>query len=488
MGGVRGFLFTAIAVLSLGSSLTQAHELPKLPKDFYWGVSTAAHCIEGNNDRNDFWDWENLPPQCDKNGCACTTNNCVKSGIALDHWNRMIEDADLIADLGVNQYRMSIEWSRIEPEEGQFDREAIAHYRRFFEKLQSRGVSPFVTLQHFTVPRWFRAQGGWLYPKAHKVFARFAARAVREFGDLVPYWVTINEPFVHLGGGYVMGLTPPSLPTPRVFKANNGTSNDYLGGKTPTAEDFQRMVAPSRALIRTHAAAYRAMHLQADKSGYTIQVGLAHHMRVFQAARNHNLGDQVMTNVLDQLWNWTFSDAVTTGKMSISIPFYFNHSEDIPEAKGTQDFFGLNYYTRDRVKLQWGKSMAPMVDLFFTPGREKSMLGWDIYPEGLTELLVRIKDRIPGLPILITENGIATLDEEQRKRYIHDHVAAIQRAHAQGVPIRGYNHYTWADDFELSDGYDPKFGLYHTNFQTLERTLKDGGRYFRDTIRNGGAL
>jgi beta-glucosidase len=229
-------------ILGLISATQNARADGSFPKNFQWCVSTSAHQIEGNNINSDWWDWEQIPGHIANN---------EKSGAACDSWNRVDEDLDMLKDLGVQTYRFSVEWAKIEPEEGQFDQTAIAHYQNEVALLKSAGISPMITLQHFTMPRWVRAKGAWEWDGFPAAFANFAALVYTQIAPQTRDWVTINEPMVTVLGGYLEGVMPPS-------------EQRKLSGIAPVLG----------GLLKAHAAAYSTLHQLADFYGSDIRVGI----------------------------------------------------------------------------------------------------------------------------------------------------------------------------------------------------------------------
>lgn len=477
-----------LLLLSLNSSALAAPKsgYVSFPKGFKWCVATAAHQVEGGNDRNDWWDWESLPPVCTDQGCTCKIKGCEKSGRATDHWNRIAEDIRLLQDLGVQQYRLSIEWARIEPTEGTWDLGAVQHYRHEIAQLVAAGVEPLITLHHFTLPRWVRAHGGWVWPGAPEAFARFAVFALREIGPGVRDWVTFNEPMVHLSGGYVLGLTPPGI-GPKAAPApapGEEPGHPFLGGAAPKKEDIERVIPPARGLLMAHALAYHRMHAEAAAVGKDLRIGMAHHLRAFDAKRRWSPLDRYVAGVIETLWNWVVPNALQDGVFEISIPTMLKHREVIPGLKGTYDFSGVNYYTRDIVSFVWDKGVS--VKLETEVGTPRSDLEWEIYPEGIHRILRETYKRYDRKPILITENGLADRRDSKRIPFLKEHLGWVARAIQDGVRVEGYCHWSLLDNFEWVEGFAPRFGLYEVDYATFERKPRPSARFFSDLTRDNG--
>ena len=344
----------------------------RFPKDFLWGSATSAHQVEGDNANSDWWDWERA-------GRVATP-----SGRAADHFRRFREDFAHAQALGHTAHRFSLEWSRIEPEEGRFDEVALAHYRAVLEDLHARGITPVVTLFHYTLPRWAAAQGGWENPRIEEWFARYVTRVSDEYRDLVKWWITLNEPVVQVFKGWLLGQWPP------------GKVDDY-------ATAFQIV----RRMLRAHVRAYHAIHARRGDA----MVSVAKHSLVFTPCQPGRWLDRVSAKLRDWLFNGIFLDALHTGALRVPGLFW----ERLPAGR-TLDYVGVNYYTRDFVR-NTGWSLPGFVGYVCTHEHhshigKRNSIGWEMYPEGLAHFLRR--DRKYGLPILVTENGTASDDDEDR--------------------------------------------------------------------------
>jgi beta-glucosidase len=443
-----------ITLLGLGILLSTAAaraDYLAFPTGFKWCTATAAHQIEGYNTESDWWDWEQIPGKI---------RNGETSAVACDHWNRFPLDTLLQKELNVSMYRFSIEWAKIEPREGEWDLAAVLHYKAEIALLRAAGIEPNVTLQHFVLPRWFRAKGGWEWAGAPAAFARYAAFAYEAFGGQVRDWITINEPMVHLLGGYLVGLTPP--------------------GK----KDLKLAAVAMKGMLRAHGLAYRALHRGAKEAGRDVRVGIAHHLRVFDPDSPHNPLDRLAAKIFDRSFNWAFGVAADTGRLRLKIPFALNVDEIIPDLAGSQDFIGVNYYTRDLVNFNFKPPLG--AEVLVHEGSPVTDLGWEIYPEGFYRTLRAAADKFPGRPIIVTENGIADRRDLQRRDYLRDHLAALHRAIRDGVTIEGYCHWSLMDNFEWVEGYEPRFGLYAVDYSNQKRTLRPSGRYFSEIARANG--
>lgn len=410
---------------------------PPPPDSFLWGVSTAAHQIEGGNRWNDWASFEAEPGRI-KEG--------HRSGRAADHWNRVAEDVGLIRELGAGAYRFSIEWSRVEPREGGWSEAAWAHYRDEVDLLRAAGIEPMVTLLHFTLPAWLAERGGLTAEDFAERFGRFAGEAAGRLGDAVDLWCTVNEPNVQMYQGYVEGVWPPAVRDPEL-----------------AAQAFA-------GLIRGHTAAAKAV--RAEDPG--AEVGAAVNLIVFDPASRWSLPDWIAARQADAGFNWAFYDSIAAGRILFRLAGFPTIDEPLESLAGSADYFGINYYRRNRV---WFTPGAPgLVRLEPGPG-PRSDTGVEIYPEGLLRLLRRAWQRYE-LPIYVTENGVADADDTLRADFVRAHAHAVARAIDEGIPVRGYFHWSLIDNFEWAEGFGPRFGLYRVDYDTLERSATNGSREF----------
>ena len=415
------------------------------PQGFLWGSATSAHQVEGNNVHNDWWAWEQAGRVKDPSGLAC------------DHYRRFREDFDLAVTLGHNAHRFSIEWSRIEPAEGQWDDEALAHYVEVVRALRQRHLEPIVTLHHFTNPQWFLAKGGWTSPASSDAFARYVQQVVQALGDQVQYWITINEPMVFVRMHYVQGLGPPGV------------------------RDFKQGVTVIQNMIRAHAASYQLLH-SAQRTAATIpQVSTAHHFPAFRPCRRWWPMDRWAASATDQLFNVAFFEALTEGHWSVPGLKRWH----IPDAQGTFDFFGVNFYGRQFIR--WaplpGMWPAHTCDLEHHPRevQERTSLGWDVHAPAFRDELLRwgMSER----PIFVTENGTYMTDDRRRWQFIVDHVCAMAQAIKAGAKVIGYCYWSLLDNFEWADGYGPRFGLVEVDYTTQQRCIRESARRYAEVCR-----
>jgi beta-glucosidase len=354
-------------------------------------------------------------------------------------------------ELNQNSHRLSLEWSRIEPSEGKFDQKAIDHYRDVLETLHKYKIEPLLTIHHFTNPQWLRAKGAWETGAVLRYFERFTDLVAREYGDLVRYWVTINEPMVYSVMGYVLCAWPPAQ------------------------KNLVKAFASAANMMRAHASAYEILHTKAKLKP---MVGIAHNIRIFDPANPNSWLDQKIASLQDYIFNEVIILALTEGKLYLPLG-----TDEIPGAKNSMDFIGINYYSRDLVEfditapgLLFGKNFPP-------PGAELNLFGWEVYAEGLYRLCKRMSKY--GKPILITENGIPDDTDEQRPRVLLDHLEAVHKAISEGVDVQGYFHWSFIDNFEWAEGYRTPFGLVEVDLQNQKRTVKDSGKLYSEICKTG---
>jgi beta-glucosidase len=387
------------------------------PAGFLFGSSTAAHQVEGGNSGNDWWAWEHAP-----------YTSCVEpSGDAIDQWHRYEDDFALLAELGQNAHRLSLEWSRIEPAPGEYSDSALEHYRRVLGCLEQHGLTAFVTLHHFTLPRWLAERGGWLAPGAVERFARYVERVAARLGDLIPFACTVNEPQIVALMGYREGWFPPGIRNPGLWKR------------------------ATRRLIAAHEAAVEAV-----KTGRgDPQAGVCLQLPAFEPARP-----------LDPACETACAELV-------------HEMEDVHLDGLAGDWAGVQYYTRQRVDPAAADGFAPAPE-----GAPLTQMGWEIHPEGLHRAIVSTARA--GLPIYVTENGIATADDAQRIAYMRDHLAQVARAIAGGADVRGFFYWSSFDNFEWAEGYRPTFGLVGIDrADGLRRVVRDSARAYARLAATG---
>lgn len=407
--------------MTKGERKSHHHEDLKFPNGFLWGTATSAHQVEGKNNLNDWWDWEQRGK----------VQKDQRSGLACDHYNLYEKDFDLAQKMYNNAHRLSIEWSRIQPTADTFDYSQIEHYKKVLQTLKKRGMKTFVTLHHFTNPLWFAKKGGWVNPNAPDKFAAYAEFVATHLKDDVDFWLTINEPMIFAIKGYFEGSWPP------------GKKSLWL------------LMQVLRNLQRGHNYAYQLIHHQQKNA----QVGVAHNVFSYQLYRPHNFWDRLFMNWLDNFWNHGFYRAT----------------------RRHHDFIAVNYYFHYRLK----KFNFRFRQFFVDPRleeREISDIGWEVYPPGITNVLLDLNQY--NLPIYITENGIATNNDDRRVRFLLSYLKEIHAAATAGVNVRGYLYWSLLDNFEWDKGFDPRFGLVHVDYKTQKRELKPSGKIYGEIAKS----
>lgn len=384
------------------------------PEGFLWGVSTSSYQIEGGNIHSDWCAWE---------GAGRVPDAC---GPAADSWNRFREDVDLAVDLGLNTYRISTEWSRIEPQPGVFDESAIEHYAEWLAYARERGLRTMLVLWHFTNPVWLTERGAWAWSEAPIRFEAFVRKVAPVLGPHVDWWATLNEANTYANHGWLVGVWPP------------GRRNDYPGGFRAYA-----------GLAEGHIRARRAIK---ELLGEHTPVGLTHVIPWAHPARRWGR----FSGASMLYWNW------------------LGWTNFLDRVRGHMDWLGVQYYS-DTPCTAFGYDLedgdVPRTDL-----------GWRIAPEGLYRVVMAVWERY-RVPLLVTENGLADATDAQRGRFILDHLAWLHRAIEQGADVRGYLHWSLLDNFEWAFGYPPRFGLVEVDYDTFARTPRPSGRLLGQIAR-----
>jgi beta-glucosidase len=390
----------------------------EFPKGFFWGTATAAHQVEGGNTNCDSWLLEHLTG----------TIYSEPSGDACDHYHRYAEDIALLAALGFNSYRFSIEWARIEPEDGEFSLAQLEHYRRVLATCLERGVKPMVTLHHFTSPRWLAARGGWESAETAKLFARYCERVVDHLGDLICAACTLNEPnlgvLLQQWGFLATDEAMVNMPWRAAAARASGVEPPVFSSFPFGVQSCSRDV-----LLDAHRRGGQA--LRAGRGNFPIGMTLA--LRDFHVEPG---GEEFCTRARHD------SERVFL------------------QAARADDFIGVQCYTRQRI--------GPLGLLPPEPGAELSQMGYEVWP-GALEATIRYASAETRLPVIVTENGIATEDDSRRIVYLEAALTGLARCLSDGLDVRGYFHWTLLDNFEWLFGYVPKFGLIAVDRKTLRR-------------------
>jgi beta-glucosidase len=413
------------------------------PRGFLWGTATAAYQVEGNNPNSNWFAWEQEPGRI---------INGDRSGLACDWWNgRWRDDFRRAAEGSQNAHRMSVEWSRIQPTLDRWDEDALDRYVEMVRGLVELNMTPLITLHHYSDPQWFVDQGGWESDAAAGYFEKYVRKVVGALKDYTNLWCTLNEPNGYAILGFMQGLFPP--------------------GKKVTGLAFKVMVN----LVRAHAAAYHAIHQIQPEA----RVGMANYYRSLQPAKKWSPLDGLVTNLLMRLNN-IFPAAATDG-----IVRFITRRKRVPEAKGTQDFLGIDYYTRDYVSFDLFKPAELFSRRIFRPGAELSTTGFLANePAGMFEALKwGLKY---NLPIIVTENGFEDADDRIRPRYMVEHLHQVWRAVNFNWPIKGYFHWTLVDNFEWERGWTQRFGLWELDVETQTRHKRPSADLYTEICRENG--
>lgn len=397
------------------------------PRGFLWGCATSSHQVEGNNDNNNWARWEQ------QEGRIVAGQ---RAHLANDWWGgRWKEDFDRAAESGQNAHRLSLEWSRIQPSPDRWDEGALDVYREMLRGLDERGLMPLVTLHHFTDPLWLEDAGGWTNPRVVEWFGAYAARVVEALKEYVTMWCTINEPNVVTSLAYLLGTHPPG------------------------EQDIGKAFAVMGNQVRAHAAAYRAIHVAQPEA----RVGPVINYRSLVPRRPWLPLDRVATWMQRKFYNDFFVDALQTGRLD-----YLYRREGVPEAKGTMDFLGINYYTRQEIFFDIGAANTAYTNQRFRPEAELSPNQFIANePEGFFEALKWGYRR--GVPLIVTENGVEDPGDSLRPRYLIQHIHQMWRAVNFNYRIKGYFHWTLADNFEWDRGWTQPFGLWELDAETQVR-------------------
>ncbi len=415
------------------------------PAGFLWGTATASHQVEGNNTNNQWYAWEQTSGRI---------MNEDKSGLACDWWHgRWKEDLDRAEETGQNAHRLSIEWSRIQPAPDRWDEDALDYYREIVRGLVDRGMTPLVTLHHFTDPLWLAERGGWENDETPALFTTFAGRVVEALREYASLWVTINEPNVYAYSGYLNGDFPP------------GRHGDMNGA-------FHVMANQARA----HLKAYPVIHGIQKHA----RVGVAINFRSLKPARSWLPLDAVVANAQHRIFNDSFARGLVTGRMD-----FVTKKVKIAEPSHGLDFLGVNYYTRDLVAFSPAASSSGFGRNFFPQDAETSDTGLIAnVPEGMYDALRW--GRSFGIPLLVTENGLPDAGDRLRPRYLLQHIHQMWRAVNFNWPVKGYFHWSLVDNFEWERGWSQRFGLWELDPETQVRRRRPSVDLYAEICRENG--
>ncbi len=387
------------------------------PDNFLWGVGYSSHQVEGNNSNNDWWEWEQEGKTKERSGWAC------------DSWNRYPVDHRLAQELGCNAFRLSLEWSRIEPKEGKFSEEAIEHYRKVLRDVKDKNMKCVVTLWHWTLPLWFSHRYGWHKKESVKYFTRYCKKVIEELGDEIDLLITLNEPRLPLNRGYIIGEFPP------------GKRNPYWFFKA------------RKNMVQAHIKCYEL----SKKINRNISIGLTQYCNDFNfVGRCKPI--KVLTEKIEDFYNW----------------YFFTQ---IGEA---QDFIGINYYYGYDYKITW---KYPFFERVVKNDEMRNNMDWEFSPKGIYELVMDAWRKYKK-PIYIFENGAADAEDRIRSQYINGHLKYLHKAIKNGADARGYFHWSLIDNFEWLEGFWPRFGLCEMNYETMERKPRQSYYFYQRIIKH----
>jgi beta-glucosidase len=392
---------------------------------FLIGAGASSHQVEGGN-VNDWTEFEAVEGNIEGN---------EKSGLATNHYELYNDDFKLLESMGLQAHRLSIEWSRIFPKEDQINMEEVNHYRKVLTSLRSTGQIGIITLHHFTSPIWFMEKGGFKKKSNLKYWRAYVRLICEELGDLMDLINTINEPLVYCATGYLQGIHAPG------------------------ERSFLSYVRVANNLTRAHFAAVAIIRELCP----SVPVGSCKNMSFF-VSKNRNPLNRIIRWISD----WGFNRRPLVALKNSRIPFGFSKIKE----GDLGDYIGLNFY----LKIVIGSSYPDFMLLHDPDEENLTQMGWGVHPEGLEYVIKRVADIIP-LPIIVTENGIATDDDERRIDYINSHLEAILNVTKEGNDVRGYIYWSYIDNFEWEKGFTPKFGLISYDPNTFERSVKPSGYY-----------
>ncbi len=398
----------------------------RFPEKFLWGAATSSFQVEGDIEN---MDWAK----------AAKEGKLPAIGKACDHYNRFEQDFDLAHSLGHNCHRLSIEWARIEPEEGKFDSKEIEHYRRVLQALQVRNMKPFVTLWHFTLPLWFSEKGGFENSKSPEIFARYCAHVVEQLGDLCSEYSTINEFMPYANNGWLRGTWPPFKKWPPMDRTGVAAYTNSMNAEGQKSWwNVVRFFSVLSNLAKAHNAAYDAIK-KVQGSG-SVNVGIVTHVVLFHANENP------FNKMLAKFMNWQFTHRF------------------MKKVHKKCDTIGLNYYMHKK----YGDTQT----------YEKTDMGWDVYPEGITGAFLELKRY--GKAIFVSEAGVADAKDKIRAEYIKSLVFGTYQAIQKGVDVQGFMYWSLLDNYELAHGYSKRFGLIEVDFVTQERRIRPSAIVYKE--------
>jgi beta-glucosidase len=421
----------------------------QFPAGFLWGTATSAHQVEGNCTNNTWSAWEK---ERDENGKSRVES---PSGLACDHWNRYKDDIQLMKKLGVNAYRFSVEWSKIEPKEGVFDENALKHYEEVCQELVENGIQPCITLHHYTDPLWFMDKYGFEKTENIQDYVHYTTTVIRRLHRFNPLWFTFNSPDGYAAQGYLTCSKP--------------------AGRLIPKKDMQLCSEVFKNLLEAHVQTYCA--IKADKEYKTARIGILKNMFQLDPYSIYNPFDILACFMGKKVVDTCFYEFFTTGKFKTYIPFKISMDHSNAQAVGALDFIGINYYSHGCMK----NFKVVRHDDEETTNNDR----YTIYAEGLYRAIKEMSAQVAkplNVPMYITENGIATEDDAKRDRFLKKYLFAAAQAIKDGFNLCGYMYWSFMDNYEWGQ-YNKKYGIYKVDFATQERTLRPGSQFYLDTIK-----
>ena len=418
------------------------------PPGFLWGTATAGHQVEGDNVHSDWWAWENMPASPVKQA----------SGRACEHYTRYRDDIALLAGLGLNAYRYSVEWPRIEPEDGRVDRRELEHYCEMTDAVLAAGMTPIVTLNHFTLPAWLGRRGGWLHPAAPDRFAAYCGEVVRALGERVQWYATLNEAGSVAFGGYLGALNfPPGLGSVRAWER----ATDALVAAHRAGREAVRQARPGARVGQTVA--------MLDWRAYGGGVPAMEYQRgmMEDTYLRASVGD-----------DWIGVQTYTCQR--VSAPAALAPLTRVVFASST----ARRLLVRPAIRLAMRHFGEPRP---VTGGTRNTLMGYEFRPEAIGATLRRAAELLPGVPLLVSEHGVATADDTEREEFITRGLAAVHECLRDGLPVLGYLHWSALDNFEWALGYRPTFGLIGVDRTTQARAVRPSAHLLGRIARTGRA-
>ena len=449
-----GIVVVVIAGIAIFGSLRihpPSRKLPvqgqEFPAGFLWATGEDAYQHEGGNLNNDWARWEAQKPSPIENGDVC--------GRSVDFYNRYESDFELAKRDGQNAHRIGIEWSRVESTLGTYNEEAWRHYEAMLVSLKDKGFTVFFNIWHFTLPLWAVDMGGWENDTVMERWEAFVRECALRFGKYVDYWSTMIDSQIYALSGYGLGDIPPNK------------------------KDLALAVQIYRTLIHAHAKAYHIIKeygaVEENGALKVPKVGIIYFFFHYQP--KGFFMDRVVVGQTDRIFNWNFLDAIHNGVIDINILLGPSVRESDDTLKGTLDWIGVNYYTREI--LSFNPLKPGMINRTSYSKYPVTDMGWEIYPEGMYHICKTVARRYKNIPIIIAESGLADAKDDRRPAFILDHLAWVHRLIGEGCPIFGFTYWSLTDNWEWAKGFGPKFGLYRVKMDTLERTETASARLYR---------